>query len=71
MNRYKLVSGPDNITWCSLEPLLQDLNEQYDNATVEYTKQQLYAVKTFIEALIVEKRVEEIGKAAPIGVTVQ
>jgi|TARA_R110000868_G_scaffold312928_1_gene573950 hypothetical protein len=24
---YKLQKGPDNITWCSLEPLMRDLIE--------------------------------------------
>lgn len=27
MKKYKLVKGPDSITWCSLEPLMDDLKE--------------------------------------------
>lgn len=27
MTNYKLVKGPDGITWCSLEPLMNDLKQ--------------------------------------------
>ena len=27
MNRYVLQNGPDGITWCSLQPLMEDINE--------------------------------------------
>jgi arginase family enzyme len=26
-NRYVLQNGPDGITWCSLQPLMEDINE--------------------------------------------
>ena len=26
-NRYVLQNGPDGITWCSLQPLMLDINE--------------------------------------------
>ncbi len=30
-NRYKLVSGPDDITWVSIQPLMEDISEQIND----------------------------------------
>lgn len=60
MNRYKLQSGPDGIVWCSLNPLEADLREQLDNATDEHTRTNLYAVLTFVQALIIESKHNEM-----------
>ncbi len=60
--RYILTNGPDNITWVSLQPLLADINEQLDKPEIaenQLVVDSLFAVKSFVIALIEEGRVQE------------
>lgn len=62
--RYKIQNGPDGINWVSLEPLLEDINEQLDNPEVaenQLVVDSLFAVKAFIEALISEGEQQRYG----------
>lgn len=56
-NRYQISTGPDGIHWVSIEPLVEDIREKIDWATeqkLDYVVAQLVAVKTFLDALLVE-----------------
>lgn len=54
-NRYKIVKGPDNIHWVSLQPLLHDIIEQSQNCgDNQEIKRSLDTVRAFVSALIAE-----------------
>lgn len=56
-NRYRIQAGPDGIHWVSIEPLLADVREKIDWAhsqDLDFMVEQLIAVKTFLDALLVE-----------------
>jgi hypothetical protein len=60
--RYIITNGPDGITWVSLQPLLADINEQLDKPEIaenQLVVDSLFAVKSFVIALIEEGRVQE------------
>jgi hypothetical protein len=61
---YKLVRGPDNITWCSLEPLLRDLEEQYQVQQLEHVRQHLHTVITFVRSLLQESELAGLQQDA-------
>lgn len=71
-NRYVLTNGPDGITWCSLQPLMEDINENIcklmDIDTSELSDENknvfemkilgLRTVHQFIGSLVQEKDLE-------------
>jgi len=71
--RYQLQKGPDNITWCSLEPLMQDVSESLDKLVkidttelsdtdkdiMDFNILGMKAIYTFIGALVQEANLKE------------
>ena len=71
-NRYVLQNGPDGVTWCSLQPLLLDINENIcklmDIDVSELSEENKYVfemkilglktVHQFIGSLVQEKDLE-------------
>jgi DNA-binding ferritin-like protein (Dps family) len=65
MSRYKIQTGPDGTHWVALEPLLQDVLEQLDQAVDQLSEQQLtamYGVRMFLQALIQEGNQQDWDK---------
>lgn len=63
--RYKLVKGPDGITWVSLEPLAQDILERLDDPKIKETKGMdvsLNIVLGFVNSLIMESKKSDEAK---------
>jgi hypothetical protein len=70
---YKLVRGPDNIVWCSIQPLMTDVSEtleklqcidleplsEIDKDIMEFNIIGMKAIYTFMGALLQEKSQEE------------
>ena len=73
---YKLVKGPDNITWASLEPLQQDVIESLhkleqinmeelsdiEKDIMDFNIIGMKAIATFIGALVQESNYAEINR---------
>lgn len=74
---YKLVSGPDDIVWVSIQPLMQDVQQALkalESAdTTEFTEQGkqinefnitgMKAIYTFLGALLQEHKSNEYAKS--------
>lgn len=60
--RYKLVTAQDGIVWLSLQPCIEDLKEQRDNHTEKHILDALYAVQSFLEAMVLEAQQAEFTK---------
>lgn len=74
---YKLVEGPDGILWCSVQPLMQDIQQALkalESAdTNEFTEQGkainefnitgMKAIYTFLGALLQEHKSNEYEKS--------
>ena len=56
--QYVLTSGPDGITWVSLEPLLSDLRKLYDSIEEPSIQNHVANVINFINSLILEKQIQ-------------
>jgi hypothetical protein len=56
--QYVLTSGPDNITWVSLEPLLSDLRKLYDSIEEPHMQNHVATVINFVNSLILEKQIQ-------------
>lgn len=57
LNRYRIQQAADGIHWVSIQPLIEDIREKIDWAEGEelhHVVAQLVAVKTFLDALLVE-----------------
>ncbi len=71
--KYVLQKGPDNITWCSLEPLMQDVNESLeklvkidltplsdtDKDIMDFNILGMKAIYTFLGALVQEANIKQ------------
>jgi hypothetical protein len=71
-NRYVLQNGPDGVTWCSLQPLMLDINENIcklmdiDISELSEENQHVFEMKIvglrtvhqFIGSLVQEKDLE-------------
>lgn len=74
MNRYQLENGPDGITWVSIQPLMEDINENIvkmmdmDVSELSEENQKIFELKIlglrtvhqFLGALVTEKSLEKL-----------
>jgi hypothetical protein len=63
MSNYVITSGPDGTLWVSLQPLLDDINDQMANPEVmsnQLVADSLFAVRAFIAALVDEGQMDKL-----------
>ena len=73
MNRYKLELGPDGTVWVSIQPLMQDIQDNLeklkkivyegdDKRELDMRILGLEAINSFLGALVTEKKLELMRK---------